>query len=359
MVRNKTNLTSCRVTDGTYVRGIPSVTLENAHIKVVVLAGKGADIFEFRHKATDTDLLFKTPWGVIDPKTHVHDTFEPGAPFMDFYQGGWHELFPNAGGNCTYRGAELGVHGEICKVAWDYQITEESEQRVSVKFWVRTARTPFFVEKKLSLRKDDPTLFIEETVTNEGSEPMDFMWGHHPALGAPFLSEHCRLFLPGAMVETAHALPARQVLVPETRFESFPIVKTIDGADFDLSRIAPPSAGIAHLIYLSNLADGWYCVVNEQTKLGFGMRWDVNVFRYLWLWQEFGGTRHYPWWGRGYVVAVEPQSSLSGLGLQNAIERGTQLTLSPGERLSTSLCASIFIAEGEPKGICSDGRTEY
>ena len=42
------------------------------------------------------------------------------APFMDFYPGGWQELFPNAGNNCVYKGAELGFHGEICKVPWEF-----------------------------------------------------------------------------------------------------------------------------------------------------------------------------------------------------------------------------------------------
>jgi len=71
-----------------------------------------------------------------------------------------------------------------------------------VKFWVRTVRCPFLVEKTLRLRSDRATLEIEETVTNEGAEPMDFMWGHHPAFGAPFLDEHCRLFAPATGVET-------------------------------------------------------------------------------------------------------------------------------------------------------------
>ena len=200
---------SCRIDEQIRLSGVPALCLENEQIRIVVLTGKGTDILEFRHKATDTDVLFKTPWGLKNPQTYVHDTPEPSAPFMDFYPGGWQELFPNAGNACHYKGAEFGFHGEICKVPWEHSVLEDTRQRAAVKFWVRTVRAPFLVEKTLSLEAGRPTLVIEETITNEGAEPMDFMWGHHPAFGAPFLDEHCRLFTPAGGVETAHGTAGR------------------------------------------------------------------------------------------------------------------------------------------------------
>ena len=198
-------------------------------------------------------------------------------------------------------------------------------------------------------------LEIEETITNEGAEPMDFMWGHHPAFGAPFLDEHCRLFAPATGVETAHALPAHQLLPPETRFEHFPKVRTREGDAFRREPDVAAHCAVYSSLLSHGLKDGWYCLVNEKTRLGFALRWDLSVFRYLWLWQEFCGTPQYPWWGRGYVTGIEPHSSIPGLGLEKAIERGTQLTLAPNKSLSTRLCASLFQAEGEPKGVTEEG----
>ena len=335
------------------------MVLENQMLKVVVLSGKGTDIYEFRDKSSDTDLLCKSRWGVTDPRTYIQDTPEPEAPFRDFYHGGWQELFPNAGNNCRYKGAELGFHGEVCKVPWEYRITETSPQRVSVKFLVRTVRTPFRLEKTLSLESDQPALRIEETVTNEGSEKMDFMWGHHPAFGPPFLSEDCQLFASATAVETGPPLPAEQILKPDTRFDSFPIIQREDGGDYDLSRTLPSTEGITNLTYLTELTGGWYCFVNNKTKLGFSLCWNHEVFRHIWLWQEFCGTPHYPWWGRAYIVGIEPHSSIPGLGLNRAIERGTQLTLEPDSSLSTTLIAALFEARGEPKGVDNDGCVTY
>lgn len=349
----------CRVNDEFDVEGIPSLVLENGHIRVVVLVGKGTDIYEFRDKSSDTDVLWKTPWGVVNPKTHVPDTPSMEASFLDFYHGGWQELFPNAGSNCTYRGAELGVHGEVCKIPWDYRIQERHAQRVSVKFWVRTLRTPFLVEKTLTVEAGKPTLFIEESVTNEGVEPIDFMWGHHPAVGMPFLCEHCRLFVPASAVESVGSGAPQEVFAPNVRFESFPIVQAKDGKDFDLSRILPASQRMTQMGFLTDLKDGWWAIVNEKSRLGFAMRWDLAVFRHIWLWEELCGTPGYPWWGRCYVVGIEPHSSLSRAGLEGAVQAGTQLSLEPGARLSTWLCATSFLAEGEPSGVDDDGEIQY
>jgi galactose mutarotase-like enzyme len=348
----------CQIAEGN-VNGVASVTLENDHIKVVVLPGKGTDICEFRHKASDTDVFWKAPWGIKNPATHVPDTSGSEAMFLDLYHGGWQELFPNGGSSCIYKGSELGFHGEICKTPWQYHVLQETEYRVVVRFHVRTARTPFRVEKTLRVEHDKPALFIEETVTNEGAIAMDFMWGHHPAFGPPLLSKHSRLFLRAGSVETAQAMGIHPVLPPETRFNTFPVIKAQDGSDFDLSRMLPASAGIANLAYISDLDDGWYCLVNEKTRLGFALRWDSRVFRYVWLWQEFCGTREYPWWGQAYLVGIEPQSSIPSLGLERAIARGTQLTLEPGSSLSTEICASMFRAEGEPVDVFPDGRVKY
>lgn len=137
------------------------------------------------------------------------------------------------------------------------------------------------------------------------------------------------------------------------------MIQRVDGKDLDLARMLPPAAGVAHLSYLCDLAAGWYCLVNEQTRLGFAMRWDLQVFRYVWLWQEFCGTRQYPWWGRAYVAGIEPHSSIPALGLQKAIDRGTQLSLQPQCSLSTRLCASVFVAQGEPTGVGEEGQVAY
>ncbi len=346
---------ACRIAEAS-IGGIESLVLENEHLEVSVLVGKGTDIFSFRHRASGTDFLWKAPWGVRDPATTIQDTANSAASFLDYYFGGWQELFPNAGAGCTYRGAELGVHGEACKVPWSWQIKEETSRRISVRLQARMVRTPFLLEKQLTLEAGRATLLIEESVTNEGADAVDFIWGHHPALGAPFLSGNCRLYAPARVVETDDS---NLFLAPQRRFESYPMIETADGDPFDISRIPPPSARVTMQSFLRELAEGWYAVVNQETGLGFAMSWDLEVFPYLWLWEELCGSADYPWWGRCYVAGIEPNSTPTGGGLAQAVENGTQHRLPPGKSLHSVLRATAFVTQGEPRRVDPEGRIEY
>ena len=41
---------------------------------------------------------------------------------------------------------------------------------------VRTYRTPFYLEKTLTLYTDDPKLYISEKLKNEGYADIELMW---------------------------------------------------------------------------------------------------------------------------------------------------------------------------------------
>ena len=111
--------------------------------------------------------------------------------WLEAYAGGWQVLFPNGGFANTYKGVELGYHGEASMKAWDYEIVSDSEEKIEVRLFLRLSRSPFSIERWMSLFAGSPILHIRERVTNHAGEAMDCMWSHHPAYGAPFLSEHC------------------------------------------------------------------------------------------------------------------------------------------------------------------------
>ena len=63
-----------RVSDAWTFRGLKTVILENKNIRLEILADKGADISSFVHKSSDTEFMFKTPWGIRNPKNNVPST---------------------------------------------------------------------------------------------------------------------------------------------------------------------------------------------------------------------------------------------------------------------------------------------
>ena len=78
----------CRVSDAWTFRGLKTAVIENELLRVVVVIDKGADIYQFVHKPTDTDFLWRSPWGVRDPRARIPTTGSGEGGWMDVYEGG-------------------------------------------------------------------------------------------------------------------------------------------------------------------------------------------------------------------------------------------------------------------------------
>jgi len=344
----------CRISGDYTYRGLKTVVLENSKLRISVLADKGTDVFEFLYKPFDVDFLWRSPLGVRNPSLTVPTKSTQMGSFLDYYEGGWQVCLPNAGQASTYKNAELGMHGELCNIPWQYHILRDDPERVEVMFSARTYRTPFYMERTLALEGESPVLHIHEKLLNEGEEQMDLMWGHHPAFGAPFLSEHCQIDAPARRVEICSQLADNTRLNAGETYP-WPMVKDRQGRSLNLSRIAPPSAKAADMAYLLDLKDGWFAITNRQKKVGFAMRYPRETFPYVWYWMDYEGEFGYPLYGRTYVVALEPFTSYPRFGLAEAIKRGTQMTMAPGEVVEVEIKAVAYDGIETVEGVTEHG----
>ena len=258
----------CRVSDAWTFRGLKTAVIENELLRIVVLIDKGADIYQFVHKPSDTDFLWRSSWGVRDPTVRMPTTGSGEGLWMDVYEGGWQTVLPGGGFPTQYMGADMGLHAEVNTVPWDAVILEDTTEVVSMRFWVRAARTPFFFEKTLTLRSGSAVLEIEARLTNEGEEPVHCVWGEHIALGAPFLSEDCVIDLPGGTLINEEL----EDWHPNNKLKSgfnapWPMSQLKDGTPRDLSRIPPKSFRSYDMSYIADMPDGWYAVTNQKTEL--------------------------------------------------------------------------------------------
>lgn len=348
----------CRLWDEYTYKGMRVVVLENELLRISILVDKGTDIFEFLYKPRDLDFMYLSPLGVRSP-AEVGSKTDPGGPFIDRYEGGWQEILPNGGPPVVYKGVQLGQHGEISLVPWQYSPVESTVDRVSVRFWVRAPRTPFFLEKTLTLERDRPILSIEETLVNEGAEPVDLMWGHHIAFNTPVIAN-------GARIDTsAQSLLVHDDMGPGFRprraqinFEGqWPDAPEADGSgQVDMSVIPPQGkTGYCEMSYLTGWkGNAWYALTSAN-QVGFAATWDGEHFKYLWYWSELGAQKGYPWWGRFYTVALEPWTSYPTNGLLDAIQYGTQLTLDPGDSISTWLRTIAYEGIDHVNSVSPDG----
>jgi galactose mutarotase-like enzyme len=336
----------CRVTDAlTYYRQ-QVVTLENDILRVCVLPEKGAEITVFQHKPTDIDPLFR--WGSLkNPPRYPATIPDPEGTFIDAYSGGWQEIFPSGGAHSQVKGAELGTHGEVFQLPWQWEILEDREDKTSVRFWVRTVRTPFVIERTMSLETGKSVLTLDETVSNEGGEEMPFMWGHHPAFGAPFLDDSCIIDAPATIVEVNEGEEsAFNRLIPGSS-GNWPYMVGRNGKNIDLRNIPSQDNHSYDMYYLPRLTAGWCALTNRNRGIGIALVWDVELFPVLWVWQEFKGSGGYPWYSHAYALGLEPFTSYTKgpkSGLSEVIRTGQERSLLPGEKIRASMKALFYPA---------------
>ena len=338
-------------------RGRRVLVLENELIRVELLPDKGSDIVSFLHKPSDTDVLWHASAGLRRPGPDGRPESEGAAAYMDLYEGGWQECLPNGGAGVTYRGAPVPFHGELWSASWDVRVDLDTPERVTVTLSVETPRTPFRVEKRLSLASGRTVLEIDETVINLSPEPIDLMWGNHPAFGAPFLDGTCRVDVPPCTVSSHRSEPiGPESAIAFGRTFDWPLAPRADGAGtVDLTQVPGPEVGRTEWVSLSGMAEGWYGLTSGARNVGFGLRWDVAVFPYVWFWQVWGGGAGYPWWGREYVCALEPWTSRPDAGLTEAIANGTARRIEGHGRIQTRLLAVMWHGRDRIGGITADG----
>lgn len=335
-------------------KGYQCVALENETLRVTVVADKGADILEFLYKPKDIDFLWRSRIGLQTQARFGPTTPRTAGPHADNYEGGWQELFPNCGGASLHQGAEIGQHGEVLLLPWDYTVIRDAPEGIEVRFDIQTVRTPFRLSRTMSLKKGVPALFIKERVTNEGGQAVDFSWGHHPALGAPFMEAGCRVSLPsGVRIRTYDEFtPSTSRLAPN-QISAWPNAIGPDGRSIDLSLIPGPTGHAHDMVFLEGVSDGWYAVTNPRLGAGFALQYPAEIFKVLWYWQVYGGGVDYPWWSATYNVALEPCASMPVLS--KAVESGTALKLGPSQSLEVELVAIAFEGSVLVKGVTGEG----
>ncbi|MCZ2078470.1 MAG: DUF4432 family protein [Bryobacterales bacterium] len=344
----------CRIVEH-LVRGYRAVTLENDDLAATFLPEKGSDLYALVAREKGVDLLWKSPWAPRQAPS-VLPLAEPGseAAWLDQYLGGWQFIFPNGGDACTYAGARLGFHGEASVRAWDCRILRNGSSAVEVEFSLATSRGSFAVVRRIRLERGCAIIHFDESISNHGEQDLHYMWGHHPAFGAPFLDSGCRLTVPARRFLCHDAeISSHARLAPGSQ-GPWPVVPGKDGLPVDLSLIPPKENRMTEFGYITELDAGWYALQNDRLGIGFALSWPKEIFPFLWYWMELRGAFDYPWYGRSYVGAVEPFNSVPGSGLVKAIEHGTAPLLGAGQTVRAQLAAAMF-QTGEVESVGSDG----
>ena len=340
--RRTTRNMSCHIRDDIFLRGLRTVCLENEHLEICVLVDRGADIYSFRCKHKNENVLLNLPDRLRNPARDISQMRNTTNQFEDYYYGGWQEILPNSA-PLTYRGASLGQHGEVSLIPWDYAIEDRGPDIVSLRLSVQPLRFPLRLEKTISLRKADHFIEIKERLTNLSSTSIDLMWGHHIAFGRSFLSEGATITTNAKTIISEPEMPAARRFKPgvETHWPS-----ALDLEDRKINADEIPvygRHGQSDLSYLSGYpSEANYQITSRALDLSFRLSWQGDLFSHLWYWQEYHGVRDFPWWGDCYTVALEPWTSSYSSEPLEEIAKGKWLKLAPHEIVKTQLKAEII-----------------
>ncbi|MBN1343958.1 MAG: DUF4432 family protein [Phycisphaerae bacterium] len=311
-----------RIHTGYVIDGYEHILLENELLRVSVNVGRGSLIDELVYKPADIDLMFHHP-GRLHPSRFVPSSYST-APYMNTGSSGWMECFPSGSAEVTYAGATIGFHGEMWGLPFTWRVLSDGPDEVAVELRCEMLRTPLALTKTLRLRSDDPTLYIDEEAENLSPQALSVMWGHHPAIGPPFLAE-------GNIIE----VPARQFL-PDQAAEppsAWPVGP--DGLDYSIVR--GPESRTEKMVFLRDLEEGRCRMINPELELSFDMTWDAALFKWFWI-CEIAGRVGAPWFGRAYFCCLEPFSSMP-----RALETGQDTVPIPPEgSIRTSLTAAVL-----------------
>jgi hypothetical protein len=344
----------CRISEYTY-KGYTVLFLENRLLRIGVLLSKGADIMEFRYKPLDIDFLWHAPQDLL-PLGNAVPTIssQKYGNFMDFFYGGWQESLPSGLGNVVYKNAEFGVHGEVSLLPWEAQVLDDTRERISVLFTVRTRRTPFRLDRTMTLEKDLSFLRIDEQLLNEGEEKVEYIWGHHPTFGPPFLEEGCIADFPGGKITTPPQAYCDTVRYEPAQEAKWPYILNRKNEKVRYDLVPLKETRTEDVSCISDFPEAWVALRNPRLGLGFFMVWDKEVFPYVWSWQAYGGSYGFPYYGRTYNWAIEPFSSPL-LKLPENIEKGTVKSLGPKETVATTLLAGAFTGSEKVLRCSPDG----
>jgi galactose mutarotase-like enzyme len=322
-------------------RGIEATYIENEHLRIMLLPGKGGDILEFRNKRKGVNVLWNAQheWNTLDTPYPLSD---PETAWLNYYPGGWQMNLPVAGMGREIPGTEYGLHGETALIPWEVAETHQDEDRAEVTLETSLVQYPFSVRRTFRLPASTPELEIEAEVSNNSRMDLEYTWQEHIALGKPLISEETEIDVPaerGLVESDSDAFPNGRLKNGES-FQ-WPAAPGRDGSEIDLRSVPSEDSEIHDLAFALELSEDRYTVSNPSLDLGFTFEFPTDLFESVWYWQAFNGHMEAPFYGRNYNIGLEPTTGYP-MAAEERRANGSMKLLEAGETKQATFTASVF-----------------
>lgn len=311
---------------------IRTVSLENALLKVTILVGKGADIFEMIYKPTNIDVLLKTDNG-LDVFENRNLAEQRLVNYSELFTGGWQDCLPHRA-----RYLELDITqftgGIAATVPWSYKIDQHTDEVASICCFVELPDIPFYVEKKYIIKQGEARLYVEQRIRNVGEAPVQFTWTQHAAFGEQFLDEQVSIEFPECVAFHARQYDSAYKHGLSHYEEPIDRITLPDGKQRNIRQVLSKKTEEELFIVLKNVSEPRVKLINPNKSMGIQLCWELDAFPYIRYWSNSIGSM--------YTVAIEPSNDAFA-NFDHSLEHGTYRELQPGEEYATVYDCEIFV----------------
>jgi hypothetical protein len=217
--------------------------------------------------------------------------------FIDVFVGGWFEMFPVVG----YPEADdptQHLHGEVVRLPWT--VLERTGTAVEAR--VALVRRPLILTRRVELAGG--VVQLHERVENVSDDDVPYLWGHHPCLSrSTFAGGRIELEVAEALVPAPAHDPEAAVLDPGHAFR-WPRAPAAAGGTLDIGLVPEaPDGRLDHACLVPSR--GELAVTAPRHGRRFALRWELERFPFLLLWEELGGPGGWPFWHGADTFALE------------------------------------------------------
>ncbi|MDB6092756.1 MAG: hypothetical protein JWM32_318 [Verrucomicrobia bacterium] len=322
------------------------LTIENSFYRVELWPEQGGAITSYLHKAENLDVIWRNPLLPPARRHFLAQPMGPGTDLFDTMDGSWYVSLPNGFFAGDYFGAPVGTHGELRAVPWVVETIRSTRSELTVTLRGASVRTPLVYRRELTVKAGSALMDWRETVENRSAEPLPVAWLQHPTFGGALL-HGARLVTPAKTVQVFRGDHPEAIQLQAGYSGQWPFVpERVGGALRDCSIVPAEKSGLDHSVQLGDFSAGWGCIWNEARSLGFSMQWDLDVFPYAWSWASGGGARHYPLWGEGHLITLQPSTSPVGRFPDLVSLNAVRVIPGQGEVTATMRTGFVQRAEG-------------
>jgi hypothetical protein len=303
--------------------------LESTWGHVSVLEGGGHICELILNSAGAINPLWDPKWKTIDPSRYKPST--NGRTYGPMPEG--RLLAGIAGHSISFDffgppspeeiAAGHSTHGEAPIVKWRRRGPKRSSQETLI-YGADLPLAEMRLERAISLDRDQPIIYCEETASNLATFDRPISWNHHVTFGPPFLEPNVTLFdMPATRSKVCPAtFSSNMALQPDAEFLWPNAPRKQDGTlNLRTSENSKYGHYTAHLLDPA-LKTAFIAVCNPRTRLLVLYLFNRSEYPWVGNWEESYNRTHAPWKGREFCRGFEFSSTPFPIPRRETIANG-------------------------------------